>query len=74
MANDEEVEDLGGLESANPSAKGARAGTEEQPAPPKGAGEDDPVATAALPEDPAALTAPVAEDPAASAGTAQVVG
>jgi hypothetical protein len=74
MENDEEVEDLGGLESANPLAKGARAGTEEQLAPPKGAGEDDPVATTVLPEDPAALTAPVAEDPAASAGTAQVVG
>jgi hypothetical protein len=51
MANDEEVEDLGGLESVNLLAEGERAGTEEQPVPPTGAGEDDPVAAAVLPED-----------------------
>jgi hypothetical protein len=44
MANDEEVEDLGGLESTMPLAEGVRAGTEEQPAPPTGDSEEDPVA------------------------------
>jgi hypothetical protein len=74
MANDEEVEDLGGLESMNPLAEGARAGTEEQPAPPTGAGEDDLVAAAALPEDTSVAAAPAAEDPATSAGPSQVAG
>ena len=49
MANDEEVEDLCGLESTNSLAEGARVGAEDQPAPPTGAGEDDPMAAAALP-------------------------
>jgi hypothetical protein len=44
MANDEEVKDLGGLESMMPLAEGARAGTEEQLVPPTGVSEDDPVA------------------------------
>jgi hypothetical protein len=74
MANDEEVEDLGGLESVNPLAEGARVGTKEQPVPPKGANEDDPVAAAALPEDTSVAVAPAAEDPTASAGPAQVAG
>jgi hypothetical protein len=74
MANDEEVEDLGGLESANPLAEGARVGAEDQPAPPTGVGEDDPVATAALPKDTSWVATPVAEDPAALAGPAQVAG
>jgi hypothetical protein len=74
MANDEEVEDLGGLESMNPLAKGARAGTEEQPTPPTGAGEDDPVAAAVLLEDTSVAATPAAEDPAASTGPAQVAG
>jgi hypothetical protein len=72
MVNDEEVEDLGGLESMNPLVEGARAGTEEQPAPPTGASEDDPVAAVALPEDISGAAAPAAEDPAASAGPTQV--
>ena len=50
MANDEEIKDLGDLKSATPLAEGARAGAENQPAPPTGVGEDDPVATSALPE------------------------
>jgi hypothetical protein len=74
MANDEEVEDLGGLESTNIFAEGARAGTEEQPASPTGAGEDDHVAAAALPEDTSLAAASAAEDPAASVGPAPVVG
>jgi hypothetical protein len=74
MANDEEVKDLGGLESANPLAEGARVGTEEQPAPPKGAGEDDPVAAAALPEYTSVVAVPAAEDPAVSGGPTQVAG
>ena len=74
MANDEEVEDLGGLESTNIFAEGARAGTEEQPAPPTSASEDDPVAAAALPEDTLVGAAQAAEDPAALASPSQVAG
>jgi hypothetical protein len=74
MANDEEVEDLGGLESTMPLAEGARAGTEEQPTQPTGASEDDPVAAAALPEDTSVAVALAAEDLAASAGPSQVAG
>ena len=74
MANDEEVEDLGGLESTMPLAEGARALTEEQPVPPTGASEDDPVAATALPKDTLVVAAPAAEDRAASAGPLQVAG
>jgi hypothetical protein len=74
MANDEEVEDLGGLESTMPLAEGVRAGTEEQPAPPTGDSEEDPVAAAVLPEDTSVASAPAAEDPASSVGPSQVVG
>jgi hypothetical protein len=70
MVNDEEVEDLGGLESANPLAEGARVGAEDQPASATGVGEDDPVAAVALPADTSGAAAPVAEDPAASADPA----
>jgi hypothetical protein len=74
MVNDEEVEDLGSLESANPLAEGVRAGTEEQPALPTGVGEDDPVVAAVLPEDTSVAAAPAVEDSAASIGPAQVAG
>jgi hypothetical protein len=74
MANDEEVDDLGGLGSTMPLAEGARAVIEEQPAPPTGASEDDPVVAAVLPEDTSVAAAPAAEDPAASAGPSQVAG
>ena len=72
MANDEEVKDLGGLESANPLAEDTRTGAEDQPAPPSGVGEDDPLAAAALSEDTSGAAAPVFEDHAASAGSTQV--
>jgi hypothetical protein len=74
MANDEEVDYLGGLESTMPLAEGAMARIGEQPAPPTGASEDDPVAAAALPEDTSVAAAPAAEDPAASADPSQVAG
>jgi hypothetical protein len=74
MANDVEVEDLGGLESTMPLVEGAWAGTKEQPVPPTSASEDDPVAAAVLPEDTLVVAAPAAEDPAASAGLSQVSG
>jgi hypothetical protein len=61
MANDEEVEDLGGLVSMMPLAEGARA-------PPTGASEDEPVAATTLPEDTSVVAAPAAKDPAASVG------
>jgi hypothetical protein len=72
MANDEEVEDLGCLGSANPLEEGAMAGAKDQPAPPTGVGEDDPVATAVFPEDTLGAAAPISKDPVASAGSAQV--
>jgi hypothetical protein len=40
MANDEEVDDFGGLESIVPLAEDARLGIREQPVVPTGAGED----------------------------------
>jgi hypothetical protein len=45
MANDEEVDDFGGLGSTEPLAEDARAGIRERLAPATGAGED-PVAAA----------------------------
>jgi hypothetical protein len=72
MANDEEVEDLGGLESTMPLAEGARVGTEEQPAPVTGVSEYDPMPSAALPEDTSVVAAPAAKDPTASVGPSQV--
>jgi hypothetical protein len=74
MENDEEVEDLGGLESTMPLAEGARAGTEEQPVPPTGVSEDNPVAAAELPEDTSVAAAPAAKDPASSADPSLVAG
>jgi hypothetical protein len=71
MVNDEEVDDLGGLESTMPLAEDARARIGEQTAPPTGASED-PVAAAALPEDTSVVAAPAVEDPAASASPSQV--
>ena len=72
MANDEEVKDLGGLESANPLAEDTRTGAEDQPAPPSGVGEDDPLAAAVLHEDTTGAAVPAFEDPAASASPTQV--
>jgi hypothetical protein len=81
MAHDEEVEDLGDLDSTLPEASGV------EPAPPSDAGEG-PLATPALTRaggDPVPATAPTgedasklvgepaAEDPAALAGPSQVV-
>jgi hypothetical protein len=74
MENDEEVEDLGGLESMMPLAEGARAGTEEQPTPPTGASKDDSVAATVLPKDTSVAAAPAAEDLAASTDPSQVAG
>jgi hypothetical protein len=74
MANDEEVDDLGGLESTMPLAEDARTGIGEQRAPPTGASEDDPVAAAVLREDTSVAAAPAAEDPATSIGPSQVEG
>ena len=65
MANDEEVEDFGGLGSVNPLEEGARAGAEDQPVPSTGVGEGDPVAAAVLLEDTTGVAAPVSKDPAA---------
>jgi hypothetical protein len=84
MANDGEIEDLGGLESTAPLAEDARAETEEQPTPqtdvgedpvvasvPTGAGED-PVAADAPTGGDALAAAPSIEDPAAPVGPSQV--
>jgi hypothetical protein len=88
MAHDEEVEDLGDLESTLPESSGAKEGTGGQLAPPSNVGES-PVMTPALTcagEDPMPVAAPTsedtsvvageptAEDPVASAGPSQVAG
>jgi hypothetical protein len=81
MARDEEVEDLGDLDSALPEASGvelappsdADEGPLATPAP-TGAGEDPMPATAPTGEDASKVVGePAAEDPAASVGPSQVV-
>jgi hypothetical protein len=74
MANDEEDEDFGGLESSGTRAEDARVGVGEQPAPPVGPSED--LAAAAVPagEDTPAAPAQAAEDTAVSAAPSQVAG
>jgi hypothetical protein len=76
MAHDEEVEDLGNLDSTLPEASGvqlappsnAGEGPSATPAP-TGAGEDPALATALTGEDASKVVGePAAEDPAASAG------
>jgi hypothetical protein len=74
MANDEEVDDFGGLESTVPPAEDAKVGIGEQSVPPTGAGEDPMVATMPPGEDTSVVAAPAAEDPAASVGPSQVAG
>jgi hypothetical protein len=80
MAHDEEVEDLGDLDSMLPEASGvelappsdAGEGPSVTPAP-TGAGEDPVPATAPTGEDASKMVGkPVAEDPAASARPSQV--
>jgi hypothetical protein len=80
MARDEEVEDLGDLESTLPKASGAKEGTEGELAPPSDvgegpvmtptltcAGEDLVPAAAPTGEDTSVVVGePAAEDPAAS--------
>jgi hypothetical protein len=74
MANDEEVDDLGGLESSVARVEGVRAEAGEQPAPPPGPHED-PTATTVLPgKDDPVTDAPAAEDPAAPTAPSQVAG
>ena len=58
MANDEEVDDFGGLESTEPLAEDARA--EEQPVSPTGAGEDPVAAAAPSSEGTSVVSAPAA--------------
>ena len=74
MANDEEVNDFGGLDSTEPLEEDARAGIGERPAPTTGVGEDPVAAAAPASEDTSAAAAPAAEDPAASAAPSQVAG
>jgi hypothetical protein len=80
MAHDEEVEDLGDLDSMLPEASGvelappsdAGEGPSVTPAP-TGAGEDPVPATAPTGEDASKMVGePAAEDPAASARPSQV--
>jgi hypothetical protein len=82
MARDEDVEDLGDLDSMLPEASGvelvlpsdACEGPSTTPAP-IGAGEDPAPATALTGADASKVVAePAAEDPAASAGPLQVAG
>jgi hypothetical protein len=80
MAHDEEVEDLGDLDSTLPEASGvepaspsdAGEGPSVTPAP-TGAGEDIAPATALTGEDASKVVGePAAEDPAVSVGPSQV--
>jgi hypothetical protein len=80
MAHDEEVEDLGDLDSMLPEASGvelappsdAGEGPSATPAPTR-AGEDPAPATVLMGEDALKVVGePAAEDPAASAGPSQV--
>ena len=84
MAHDEEVEDLGDLDSTLPEASSVKLappfdageGPSATPAPtvPTGAGEDPVLATAPMGEDASKVVGePAAEDPAASVGPPQVV-
>jgi hypothetical protein len=74
MAHDDEVEDLGDLQSTVPLAVGARAGAEDSPAPLIDAGEGPVEASMLTSEDASMVGTPAAEDPAASAGPSQVAG
>jgi hypothetical protein len=74
MAHDEEVEDLGDLESTVPLVVDARAGIEEQPAPPTDASEGPVEASMPTGEDTTVAVAPAVEDPAMSVGPSQVAG
>jgi hypothetical protein len=86
MAHDEEVDDLGGLESTLPEASGAKEGAEGELAPPSNVGEGPVVTSALTYADPVPAAAPTgegtsvvagepaAEDPAASADPSQVAG
>jgi hypothetical protein len=74
MANDEEVEDFGDLESSRTRAEDARAGVGEQPAPPAGPGEDPTAAAVPVGEDTPTAPAQAVEDPAAPTAPSQVAG
>jgi hypothetical protein len=74
MANDEEVDDFGGLEILVARAEDVRTEAGEQPAPHTGHCED-PAAAAVLPgEDAPATAATATEDPAAPTAPSQVAG
>jgi hypothetical protein len=88
MAHDEEVEDLGDLDSTLPEASGVKEGTAGELAPQSDVGEgplvtpaptyagEDPVPAAAPTGGDTLVVAgePTAEDPVASAGPSQVAG
>ena len=74
MANDEEVDDFGVLESSVTRAEGARMEVGEQPAPLTGPYKDPAAASIPASEDTPATAAPAAEDPAASTAPSQVAG
>jgi hypothetical protein len=74
MANDEEVDDFGGLESSVTRAEDVRMEAGEQLAPPTDAHED-PTAEAVLPsKDTLAATAMATEYPVVPTGPSQVAG
>jgi hypothetical protein len=71
MANDEEVDNFGGLESSVTQAEDVRMEVGEQPAPLTGPCEDPTAAVVPAGEDPPATAA---EDPAAPIAPSQVAG
>jgi hypothetical protein len=74
MAHDEEVEDLGDLESTMPLAVDVGGKVEEQLAPPTDAGEGPMEASVWTGEDTPMAVTPAAEEPTTSADPSQVAG
>jgi hypothetical protein len=74
MANDEEVDDFGGLESSVTRAEAVRTEAGEQPAPLTSPCEDPAAPAVLVGEDPPAMAASAAEDPAAPTAPSQVAG
>jgi hypothetical protein len=74
MANDEEVDDFGGLESLVTWVEDVRMEAGEQPTPPTGPREDPAVETVLPSEDAPASAATATEDPAVPTTPLQVAG
>jgi hypothetical protein len=72
MANDEEVDDFGGLESLVTQVEDVRTEAGEQPAPLTSPCEDPAAAAVPVGEDPPAMAVSAAKDPATPTAPSQV--